>query len=57
MNTPSSTGDNWKWRMKPGALGEKEINDMIGPCECIWKIICLFKAVLLFKWQASLFTL
>ena len=28
MNTPSSMGDNWKWRMKPGALGEKEINDM-----------------------------
>ena len=28
MNTPSSLGDNWKWRMKAGALGEKHINDM-----------------------------
>lgn len=28
MNTPSSFGDNWKWRMLPGALTEKHINDM-----------------------------
>lgn len=28
MNTPSSFGSNWKWRMLPGALTEKHINDM-----------------------------
>ena len=28
MNTPSSLGDNWKWRMKSGALTDKHINDM-----------------------------
>lgn len=28
MNTPSSFGNNWKWRMLPGALTEKHINDM-----------------------------
>ncbi len=28
MNTPSSFGDNWKWRMLPGALNDKHINDM-----------------------------
>lgn len=28
MNTPSSLGDNWKWRMQPGALGEKQIRDL-----------------------------
>ena len=28
MNTPSSMGNNWKWRMSRGQLGEKEVNDM-----------------------------
>lgn len=28
MNLPSSFGNNWKWRMLPGALTEKHINDM-----------------------------
>lgn len=28
MNTPSSFGDNWKWRMQPGALGEQQINNL-----------------------------
>lgn len=28
MNTPSSFGNNWKWRMLPSALTEKHINDM-----------------------------
>lgn len=28
MNTPSSFGNNWKWRMLPNALGEKQVNEM-----------------------------
>ncbi len=28
MNMPSSFGNNWKWRMLPGALTQKHINDM-----------------------------
>ena len=24
MNTPGTVGGNWKWRMKPGAFGERE---------------------------------
>lgn len=28
MNFPSSLGDNWKWRMQKGQLGQQEINDM-----------------------------
>lgn len=28
MNTPSSFGDNWKWRMLPGALTDKHIDNM-----------------------------
>ena len=28
MNLPSSFGTNWKWRMQPGALTEKHVNDM-----------------------------
>lgn len=25
MNTPGTVGGNWKWRMRPGAFGDKEI--------------------------------
>ena len=28
INTPSTLGNNWKWRMNKGALTEKHINDM-----------------------------
>lgn len=28
MNTPSTFGNNWKWRMLPHALNQKHINDM-----------------------------
>lgn len=28
MNLPSSFGNNWKWRMRQGALNDKHINDM-----------------------------
>jgi len=28
MNTPSTVGDNWKWRMKKGALTKKKANEL-----------------------------
>lgn len=28
MNFPSSIGQNWKWRMQKGQLGEQQLNDM-----------------------------
>ena len=28
MNLPSSLGNNWKWRMKKGQLGEQQVKDM-----------------------------
>lgn len=28
MNFPSTLGNNWRWRMWPGALGEKEMNEL-----------------------------
>ena len=28
MNTPSTVGDNWKWRMKKGALTKKKAKEL-----------------------------
>lgn len=28
MNFPSTQGNNWKWRLRPGQLGQQQINDM-----------------------------
>lgn len=28
MNTPSSFGNNWRWRMRNGALGEQQMNNL-----------------------------
>ena len=28
MNTPSTVGDNWKWRMTKGALKKSKANEL-----------------------------
>lgn len=37
MNTPSTLGTNWKWRVKKGELNDSHIKDMALSGECLWQ--------------------